>query len=288
MQNSSLRILPLALAACLLVVGCDDNVFSGLNSEGTSDDPQVLLADARAALVQGDTAQAIDYLERAHEVDPDNAEVRVELVGTKFEKHDVDLLTIREIGEYIANSNKATATAKAGEPYYVCSFEGDPSTYPAFDYAQAPAFQRLAELSGLFEEAITLLGDLDPAQVDLPRDLKARMLLIRAFTRAFQTIVEIDTSVKELGAELFRLPSGAIGVCADATQLSSISEAQQIVDDIEQLTECTLLPGYDRAMDELRARNELLSGDPDNILTDVMGDALDAMRNGVSADCTAN
>ena len=42
--------------------------------------------------------------------DPDHAEVRVALVGTKFEKHDVDLLTIREIGSYIANGSKA-ATA---------------------------------------------------------------------------------------------------------------------------------------------------------------------------------
>lgn len=292
---SHLRTLSIAFVVCLLVAGCDDNVFSGLNSEGTSDDPQVLLADARAALAKGDTTQAMDYLERAYEIAPEDAEVRVELIGTRFEVNDIDLLAIREIGEYIAGSNKAAhAAGKATEPIYVCSFDGEPEG--SFDYAQAPAFQRLAGLSDLFDEAIALLEDLDTSQADLSEDLKARMLLIRAFTRAFRTIVEIDTRVKSMGVDLFRLPDGTIGICAEVSEEpDSIEEAQELreeaeelVEEVERLIECVLLPGYEVAMDDLEARNELLGGEPDNVVVNVMGEALDAMRDGVNGQCAAD
>jgi tetratricopeptide (TPR) repeat protein len=287
MLQSASRSLGLALLAGLLLAGCSDNLFSGLQSEGTSDDPQVLLADAQAALAKGDTTRALDYLERAHDLEPENAEVRVTLVGTRFEKHDVDLLTIREIGQYIASGGNPSVTAKAA-PNYVCSFEEDPSNYATFDFAAAPSFQRLVDLNDLFADAETLIGDLDATQVDLPDDLRARMLLIRAFMQAFKTIKEIDYEVKQLGVQLFRLPNNDLGICADANQLSSISDAQQIVDDIQDLITCTLLPGYEQAMEDLRTRNRLLNGSEDNIVIDVMSDALDAMRNSLNAECTTN
>lgn len=280
------RTLGVVLVASLILAGCSDNLFSGLQDEGTSDDPKVLLADAQAALAKGDTARAVDYLERAHDLAPEDAEVRVMLVGTRFEMNDVDLLTIREVGEYIANGGMA-AVAKAG-PNYICSFDEDPSNYEPFDFAAAPAFQRLKGLSDLFSEAETLLGDLDVAESDLSDNLQARMLLIRAFTRAFQTVRAIDQEVKRLGIQPFRLPGNDIGVCADANQLNSISEAQQLVDDIQEVLKCTLLPGYEQAMSDLQTRNELLNGSADNIILEVMGDALDAIRNNLDASCTPN
>jgi hypothetical protein len=246
----------------------------------------VLLADARAALTKGDTSRALDYLQRAHESDPDHAEVRVTLVGTKFEQNDVDLLTIREIGMYIADGSKAARAKAAGN--YICTFDGDPSSYETFDFAAAPAFQRLANLADLFEEAETLLGDLDATQTDLPENLKARMLLIRAFTRAFQTVVAIDAEVKNLGVELFRLPGNDIGICADVSQFDSVSDAQNLVDQIEELVVCTLLPNYEGALNDLRTRNEILGGDSDNMVLDVMNNALDAMRNSLNAACSAS
>lgn len=286
MFSSLSRTLGGALVLALVLAGCSDNLFSSFDSEGTSDDPQVLLADARAALVNGDTTRALDYLQRAHEIDPDHAEVRVTLVGTKFEQNDVDLLTIREIGTYIASGSKA-ATAKSGGNY-ICSFDGDPSTYETFDFAAAPAFQRLANLADLFTEAETLLGDLDATQADLPDDLRARMLLIRAFTRAFQTIVAIDAEVKAMGVQLFRLPGNDIGICADTNEFSSISDAQEIVDQIQELMVCTLLPNYQGALDDLQTRNEILGGDADNIVLTAMSDALDAMRNSIDATCSTS
>lgn len=286
MRTSLFCTLAVTLAVGLLVAGCDDNVFDGLNSEGTSDDPQVLLADARAALAKGDTTQAIDYLERAHDVAPENAEVRVELVGTKFEKNNVDLIAIREIAEYIADGSKALRTAKNADADYYCSFDEEPGE--TFDFAEAPAYQRLVGLSDLFDEAITLLGDLDASEVDLSEELTARMLLMRAFTRAFQTIVAVDQEVKEIEVDLFRLSNGDIGVCADASEFNSVSDAQQIVDEIEQIIDCTLLPGYEQAIDDLRTRNELLRGNLDSLILDTMGEALDAMRNSINGDCTAD
>lgn len=289
MMSSLSRTLGLAFALVLLLAGCSDNLFSSLNSAGSSDDPDVLLADARAALSQGDTTAALEYLQAAHELDPDHAEVRVTLVGTKFEKHNVDLLTIREIGEYIANERLAVrAKTTKTTANYICTFDGDPAQYAAFDFAAAPAFNRLAGLSDLFEEAETLLGDLEAGRVDLPDPLRARMLLIRAFTRAFRTMVAIDAEVKNLGIELFRLPGNDIGLCVNASQFNSVSAAQQLIDDIQEVIECTLLPGYEQAMDDLRARNELLGGDTSNVLVDVMGEALDAIRNTLSASCSAS
>ena len=286
MLSSFSRVFGGALVLAVLLTGCSDNLFSSFDSEGTSDDPNVLLADARAALAKGDTVRAIDYLERAHDIDPDHAEVRVTLVGTKFEQNDVDLLTIREIGMYIAEGAKAAA-AKSNHSY-VCSFEGDPSSYEAFDFAQAPAFQRLANLADLFSEAETLLGGLDAVEADLPDDLRARMLLIRAFTRAFQTIVAIDAEVKDLGVELFRLPGGDIGICADQSRFDSISDAQALVDSIQELIVCDLLPNYEGALDDLVTRNNILGGDADNIVLSAMSDALSAMRNSIDASCSAS
>ena len=286
MLRSCSRSLCVALAAGLLLAGCSDNLFSGFQDEGTSDDPKVLLADAQAALAQGDTTRALDYLERAHDLDPDDGEVRVMLVSTKFEMNDVDLLTIREIGEYIAGGG-TTAFAKT-DPNYICSFDGNPSNYEPFDFAAAPAFQRLTGLRTLFDEAETLLSDLGTNQTALSENIRARMLLIRAFTRAFQTVSAVDREVKQLSIQPFRLPGNDIGVCFDANQLNSISDAQQRVEDIQEIVVCTLLPGYDQAMADLRARNELLNGSTDNIIIDVMGDALDAMRNSLDATCTAS
>lgn len=285
MLSAATRSLGVVLVALLVLAGCDDNLFSSFDSEGTSDDPEVLLADARAALTQGDTTRALDYLERAHEIDPDHAEVRVTLISTKFEHHDVDLLTIREIGEYIADGSKA-GMAKSGSNY-ICSFDGDPSSYEPFDFSEAPAFQRLAGLSELFSEAETLLGGIDATETELSDELRARLLLIRAFTRAFRTIVAIDGEVKQLGVEMFRLPDG-IGVCADADAFGSISDAQELVDDIQEIIVCTLLPGYEQAIDDLRTRNELLRGEIGNELLDVMDDAFDTLRNNLDATCSAS
>jgi len=286
MLSSCPRLLGGVLVLAVVLTGCGDNLFSSFDSEGTSDDPNVLLADARAALAKGDTTRAIDYLERAYNIDPDHAEVRVTLVGTRFEQNDVDLLTIREIGMYIANASKAARPKSAAT--YVCSFDGDPSIYEPFDFAQAPAFQRLAALTDLFSDAETLLGDLDAAEADLPDALRARLLLIRAFTRAFQTIVAIDAEVKSLGVELFRLPSGDIGICADQSQFGSVSEAQALVTSIQEIIVCTLLPNYEAALDDLRTRNRILGGDDDNIVLSAMSDALDAMRNSIDATCSAS
>jgi tetratricopeptide (TPR) repeat protein len=286
MLSSCSRLLGGCLVLALVLTGCSDNLFSSFDSEGTSDDPDVLLADARAALAKGDTTRAIDYLERAHDMDPDHAEIRVTLVGTRFEQNDVDLLTIREIGMYIANASKAARAKSAGT--YVCSFDGDPSTYESFDFALAPAFQRLAALTDLFNEAETLLGGLDAVEADLPDDLRARMLLIRAFTRAFQTIVAIDAEVKSLGVELFRLPGGDIGICADQSQFDSVSDAQALVDSLQELIVCTLLPNYEGALDDLRTRNQILGGDDDNIVLSAMSDALDAMRDSIDATCSTS
>jgi len=286
MLSSLPRTLGGVLVLAVLLTGCSDNLFSSFDSEGTSDDPDVLLADARAALAKGDTSRAIDYLERAHDIDPEHAEVSVTLVGTKFEQNDVDLLTIREIGMYIADGSKA-AVAKSSHTY-VCSFDGEPSTYEPFDFAQAPAFQRLVDLADLFTEAESLVGDLDAVEADLPDDLRARMLLIRAFTRAFQTIVAIDAEVKQIGVQLFRLPDGDIGICADQSGFDSISDAQALVDSIQELIICTLLPNYEGALGDLRTRNEILGGGEDNIVLSVMSDALDAMRNSIDATCSAS
>lgn len=285
-MHSLPRTLGVVLVVGLLLAGCNDNLFSGLHSEGTSDDPDVLLADAQAALAKGDTAQALDYLRRAHDLNPDHAEVRVTLIGTQFEQQDVDLLTIRQIGEYIANGTKA-ARAKS-DPNYICSFDGDPAGYATVDFMDAPAFSRLAGLTELFDDAETLLGDVDVSEVELSNNLKARLLIIRAFTRAFRTFRAIDQEVKAMGVQLFRLPGNDIGVCADASQLTSISDAQATVDQIEEIITCTLLPGYEQAIDDLRTRNELLNGSEDNVLLDVMSEALDALRNNLDATCSSS
>ena len=271
-----------AFLCAALLVGC--NVFDGLGGEGESDDPNVLLQDARAALSRGEPQAAVRYLERAHALDPSNPEVRIELVGARFAQAEIDLITLRSLINYINGEEEEPAAAAARthsqQPQAngdFCTFDADRSALEEFDYTSASAYQAIRDQINTFEAAHELLDGIRPAALnDLPDAVRARWYMSRAFTRIALAIDAINSEVEQIEATLYRLPSlqNSIGICAASEQALSKAEAR---------IKCDHLPQIVVGLEELEMRNQLLdnadvSGVLDDLrqVVDIVGAQLDS------------
>lgn len=270
------RCLGAGLVLLLVSVGAGCNVFGGL-SEENSDDPEVLLSEARAALTQGQPDRAVDLLREALAADSSNAEVRVELASAMLEARDVDIVTLRSMGRFIIGDEKRTSISNTHESGR-CTFDQEPVSLPVFDYEDAPEYQVFVENEAVFEEVQALLGDERIDFEALAAELRARRLLVGAFADIATAVLEINRRIKALDATLYRLPSGAIGLCAPTPE-----DRFQLEKDIV----CALLPRIEAALEELNARNGLIGREPDEgVIIDIVRDAIEAIRGDTEIDCT--
>lgn len=253
MYRYSLHIALSGLFLCGVWAGC--NVFEGIGEDAGSDDPQVLLHDARAALDRDEPETAVGYLERAFELDPDDPEIRIELTGARFAAADVDLITLKGLVEHINSGAglQASASRRAGKANgRYCTFDADPATLEVFDYTSAPEYQRFREVIETFIEARDLLDGIRLADRErLTEALRAEWYLLRAFTRIVLAIDAINAEVERIEATLYRVPDrgNSIGICA-------VSE--DALDAAKVHIRCDLLPQILQGLDELRARSDLL------------------------------
>ncbi len=79
------------LALLVLVAGC--NVYEPFHQEGGSDDPAKLLADAKVALANGEPQKALDLLDRAIALAPDDPQIRYYHAVAIIRVNDIDFLT---------------------------------------------------------------------------------------------------------------------------------------------------------------------------------------------------
>lgn len=150
--------LGLLLAVCL--ASC--NVFEGFYEEGTSDDPEVLLDDAQAALRNGEPERAVAYLEKALRNAPENTEVQAALAVALLRANDVNIVTLSSLASELnlelaaAAAGPAGATRTAAAPE-VCSFEPPDRRGEPVDLL-GPTFLEIEGRGPVFARVIALLG----------------------------------------------------------------------------------------------------------------------------------
>lgn len=251
MHRYSLRATLWSLLLCGVLAGC--NVFEGIGSD--SDDPQVLLRDARVALDRGDVQAAIDDLERAFELDSTHPEIRIVLAGARFKAADLDLITLKGLIEHINGVTETSSASqsvrhKANDAY--CTFSADGGELEAFDYTEAPEYQHIRAEIETFVAVRDLLDGVRPSDLEeLPEEVRAQWYLTRAFTRIALTIDAINEEVEQTEATLYRLTQqqNSIGICAASRPALEAAEVR---------IKCEHLPQIVQGLDELTVRSQLL------------------------------
>ena len=289
-MSSRLAIL-LVFCTTLLLSGC--NVFETFYEEGTSSSAEVLMQDARAALERGDTEKAKAYLERAHENDPENAEVRVELSAVELRSSDVTILRIKELADYVQEASaeagqgavQADARMEAHGTYAfnntnrTCNF--DQARYPnppVFDYTALEAFERIKQREAVLARVQELLREVDGASLE--RRQHARLLLMDAIVRIARTVLTLQDAADRAGVTLYRLSNDAIGACANA---GAVLEA------FEGVLKCELVADLVRARDGLQQRLDLLDnprGSASAEILDVLDEAITRLDEQLALDCS--
>lgn len=154
------RSLPL-LAVLLVVAGC--NVLDPVYDEGGN--VGALLDDARHARSNGDFERAAALLEEAHEQDPANAEVRLELAGTLLQREGLNSLDLVSqvvdfVQTYEADEAGAAARGLRSASADSCTWGGGEPTR-SFDPASFPGYQTLLAAQPVLSRVQALLAGPD-------------------------------------------------------------------------------------------------------------------------------
>ncbi|WP_420456353.1 tetratricopeptide repeat protein [Rubrivirga sp.] len=275
-------LLLLLAALCLLpLAGCDETASLLSVDEGV----EVAVEDAVLARDRGDFAQAVDLLERAHDAEPENAVVRVELATTLLQRDGIDLIDLDRIGQFLttAGGERPSAPAARGGS---CSVATDPSAQ-AFDPADVAGFDDLVAASATLAEASDLLDgvlpavltsfdlcttvvdgalsyDRDGALADLAargltRDQMAQALAVSALTTFVEAYVFVAEALPET-TTWYRLADGSVAICAeDEAALQAQAEGP--------------IRGIGQALLALDARAALLGSG--SVAAEIVGTALD-------------
>jgi hypothetical protein len=103
------RALPIAVFAVFLA-GC--NVFEPFHTPGASDNVDDLLSDAHASLEEGRYARALEIMDKAKGIAPNDPRVRYLHAVSAVKAHDVDMLDVLDI---LQPANKEYPVDAAGE-----------------------------------------------------------------------------------------------------------------------------------------------------------------------------
>ena len=278
MNRYLLAVNPFFAVALALLVAGSCNAFEFMYEEGDSSDPEVILQDARIALQKGDTQKAIDLLEKALETAPENVEIRIELSSALFQGSDIDLLTMKELADFISNAEPNIVAGKNTSNQSVCNFSQSPASTRILEFETTGAYLTLHSSQEVIARALELLSENSQfeASSELASHLTGNAYLIRAIASMGKAILDIKKEVDASDATLHQLSNGSIGYCApDPASLSHI----------EEFVLCRQLPMIDSAIDDLISRQESL-GIEDSELVDAVELARDEFNNTTSAACT--
>lgn len=136
---------------CIFIAAC--NVFDGLYDEGASSDPVDLIADARAAMKDGRSDDAVAYLRKAHLADPGSIEVRVELASVLLMHHKIDVLLVAELAHDVGPETESTSKSSYCPDDVACNFDCTAmKSVTSFSYKDSNAYLRLEQVLGVLEE----------------------------------------------------------------------------------------------------------------------------------------
>lgn|GEM_PF-2812427 len=108
-------ILLLLSGFCIYGCGKSTNLFGWTHAEGKSDDPEVLLHDADAALASGDYQAAMDYYKKIVDNDSTNSLARYGYV-TAYMKKEFQDLDVATLLTNLSNQSSDTANSSLIDP----------------------------------------------------------------------------------------------------------------------------------------------------------------------------
>ena len=256
----------IALSIFASVAGC--NVYDDVGPSATS--VEGLLADARVALTNENPKRAVRLLERAHEKDSTDVEVRIELANALYAVHDVDVFAVRAAAKQLNGEKPVSGTDRGGQT--ACSNGVAPSGSPewfltvSFDAesplgmvaARAPQLRRVSSLlvAGVLARRPDTFAEMSPA-------VQAKGYLLAGLTRTSRRLLGVRTAVLDTESALYvdtETSSPSLVVC------SSGSEARAQV----ERTLCRLRSGIQQSLDWLQARNEHVHSDQTGLLIDTL------------------
>ena len=222
------------LAFSLTIAAC--NVFDGLYEEGTSSDPDVLLSDGRTAAQDGRIDDAVVHLTKAHDKQPENIEIRVELASALLTQHQIDVMLISDLADEIGAGKNAPSKQSGCTDERSCNFDcfAAKSATP-FSYRDSEAYVRLEETLDVLEQVDGLVGapledlgaepgrrfDSEEARRDLfealvakieqthpsedARGIAASLLLNAGITKLSTTLADLERSAEEHDVTLYHV-----------------------------------------------------------------------------------
>lgn len=266
-----------AIALCVLIAaGC--NAFEFMYDENSSD-PDIMLEDARIALQSGNEEKAVELLERALEKAPESQEIRIELASALFQANEIDLLTMKDLAEFISDSESAPASKAAKSYNATCSFTEALETTRILQFEAEEAYLQLLGNTETLERTLDLLAT--SLNIDAPSDLADTIIgnayLMRAIASMGQSVLDIKAKADSLGATLHQRSNNSIGYCGPTPEALA---------EIESFVLCEQLPVFNTAVEDLLFRQNLL-GLTESELVDAVGRARDELNNTTSLSCSA-
>ncbi|MDZ4702096.1 MAG: tetratricopeptide repeat protein [Rhodothermales bacterium] len=271
-----MRQIRLWMVVSMLFVSAGCNVFEPFYSEGASDDPEVLLDDARYALQNGDPDKAVTFLEKAYEIDSTNTEVRVELASALFQANGIDLLMMKDLAEFITEQSDDTGAFAGKHPVdpLVCSFVGSSADYQALQFDTEPAYLTIIEHGAVIDRVAALIEGIADTGEDLGANAQANRQMTRAIANLSVAIKLITRAAEQAGGGIYPLRNG-IGYCAP-DQLTLQALQATII--------CDAVPYLNRAVQALGARQAILSSD-DTEFVELVQDVRDDLTASITATC---
>ena len=268
-------INPFVVLSVSLFIATGCNAYEFMYSDD-SDEPAVLLADARVAMQNGDNQKAIDLLQKALDKAPDDPEIKIELSSAFFRANDIDLLVLKDLAEFISES-PAGAGKFSAAPMPACNFTDDISSTTPLDFTQNPAYQLLLENVDVLDAALDLLTNtLETEDAErLKQNIRSNAHLMRAISNMAMAVIELNLQMDAAQITMYRLSNGGVGYCAgDDSSL----------DQFETFIVCTQLPAIDQAVSDLVRRQSLFSAGESELATAVAS-ARDGIIRSISASC---
>lgn len=263
----------------LIATGC--NAFEFMHDED-SNDPDVLLEDARIAMQNGDPQQAVDFLEKALEKAPQNPEIRIELSAALFQANDIDLLVMKDLAEFISDdqaaANRAGDIVQKSAP--ACNFRDEIDTTTRITFDIDPAYLQLLNNVDVLDRAVELLANTleSEAASALSDHVRSNAHLMRAIANMATSVIAIKQQADASEATLHRLRNGNIGYCA---------ADEQALAQLETFILCEQLPVIDEAVADLVNRQALFSTG-ESELADAVTAARAEISNAITRSCQSS
>lgn len=261
----------------LLVGGC--NVFDVSKSEPRTVD--ALLTDAQSALTAGNTARAVQLLERAFDKDSTDVRVRIELGNALYADRDIDVFTLRAAAEHLVDPAKSVSrfTSAPSSPAddSVCTDGARPEASSGRFAAvplDAEPLLRLVEHTPVIQRVRRLvvtgvLARRTEAFSEAGVRIRRKGLLVGAVTAVAEAGIGVHDVFDVTDSALFldrEAQSGrALLACADTDRL--------LTEDHEAL--CGLRTAATRAVQWLQDRNRLSGSDQTAVLIDRLDTIVD-------------